>query len=928
MAVIEIAKVQIRRGQENQTGIPQLDPGEFGWAEDTEHLFIGKRIVEGAVDDNNTRILTELDLEEFRTLALNTGTAASAYKYRNGVSYIDSSIISVQTKLDSTNPSLVDWGVTISSDPQDITSNLRDAITTLFQNPYYLTDARRQLLIPPGDYYISGVIDLPPYTSLVGSGEGITFLTLTTSTTNMFRTIDGTSAQFGGPFNFDSKQMTGGPRAAKNVAIENMTLQYRYDINTTKSLLSLDNVQDARIKNVRFTKQANTSSYFTNPVILSTGTDPLTTFSGTDTFAVRTVNTLVAGTTATIASSGIGKLVVNTLTYPAYASIDPSTSTWYITGETNSAYYGIYNQVTGTNINTVTHVATVFTQISWDFTSQTTGTYRLSQDNSFAGVDFRKGNYYIEHANLTNPAKLLFEVSLDVYANSSTTKAAVGSGIGVFAVNTVTYPAYANLNIIDFKYYLSGVNTDGGALNGQTTQIIGVASTSTPDTILLYTQDGWVFNSANTSTYQLRNFSTNAGIFITKSSGLNFSTPSDPYNLLFDPLKDTYGITTYGTGIEMRGYDNGLNSGDTSLAKNITIENCVFDGMGTGVLATGTVTYPIIESSVFNNLYQGVVFSATNATVGPSNAIITKNRFQNIIQQGIYVSDNFIAPFVASNHRSVENLFVQVGNGINTDQNGAYLDDQTTSAAFPVITFNSRGNVSTNDTFVRRQKAESRSTDFGSFYYNPLVVGHTSLDDGATYLVDTGGNLVTDIFKIPLTDSDQVATIRYQLTTNSISRKGELLVNITANNDSSISDYYNYNQILTVVADTISVTAGTNGVNSFISNDAIFATVSSTTQEYYIIDANTNLSAFISSIEKINVGNPQDAIYTYLVTTDPSAGFDFTNGHPYQVGVSPANSITFITNSVGGKNYITIQASDSNPSGSTRIEFQVNLIVG
>ena len=173
-----------------------------------------------------------------------------------------------------------------------------------------------------------------------------------------------------------------------------------------------------------------------------------------------------------------------------------------------------------------------------------------------------------------------------------------------------------------------------------------------------------------------------------------------------------------------------------------------------------------------------------------------------------------------------------------------------------------------------------------------------------------------------------MATIRYQLTTNSISRKGELLVNITANNDSSISDYYNYNQILTVVADTISVTAGTNGVNSFISNDAIFATVSSTTQEYYIIDANTNLSAFISSIEKINVGNPQDAIYTYLVTTDPSAGFDFTNGHPYQVGVSPANSITFITNSVGGKNYITIQASDSNPSGSTRIEFQVNLIVG
>jgi hypothetical protein len=30
MAVIEIAKIQVRRGQENLTGMPQLDAGEFG----------------------------------------------------------------------------------------------------------------------------------------------------------------------------------------------------------------------------------------------------------------------------------------------------------------------------------------------------------------------------------------------------------------------------------------------------------------------------------------------------------------------------------------------------------------------------------------------------------------------------------------------------------------------------------------------------------------------------------------------------------------------------------------------------------------------------------------------------------------------------------------------------------------------------------
>lgn len=62
MSVIEIASIQVRRGQEHQTGIPKLLPGEFGWAEDTENLYIGKSIAEGAVDEYNTRVLTEKDL--------------------------------------------------------------------------------------------------------------------------------------------------------------------------------------------------------------------------------------------------------------------------------------------------------------------------------------------------------------------------------------------------------------------------------------------------------------------------------------------------------------------------------------------------------------------------------------------------------------------------------------------------------------------------------------------------------------------------------------------------------------------------------------------------------------------------------------------------------------------------------------------------
>ena len=91
MAVIEIAKIQVRRGQEHVTGVPQLDPGEFGWAQDTQHLYIGKRISEGANNDENSRILTDLDLRSILNLVGGglSGSAASTstYRYRDDLSF-------------------------------------------------------------------------------------------------------------------------------------------------------------------------------------------------------------------------------------------------------------------------------------------------------------------------------------------------------------------------------------------------------------------------------------------------------------------------------------------------------------------------------------------------------------------------------------------------------------------------------------------------------------------------------------------------------------------------------------------------------------------------------------------------------------------------------------------------------------------------
>jgi len=57
MAVTQKSKIQVRRGR--RENLPQLSAGEFGWAVDTQQLFIGNgTFEEGAASEGNTEILT------------------------------------------------------------------------------------------------------------------------------------------------------------------------------------------------------------------------------------------------------------------------------------------------------------------------------------------------------------------------------------------------------------------------------------------------------------------------------------------------------------------------------------------------------------------------------------------------------------------------------------------------------------------------------------------------------------------------------------------------------------------------------------------------------------------------------------------------------------------------------------------------------
>ena len=80
MAVVQISRIQVRRGKKGETNLPQLASGELGWAIDSQELYIGNGSVsEGAPQVGNTKILTSAD---------NIFDISDQYEYRKNESII------------------------------------------------------------------------------------------------------------------------------------------------------------------------------------------------------------------------------------------------------------------------------------------------------------------------------------------------------------------------------------------------------------------------------------------------------------------------------------------------------------------------------------------------------------------------------------------------------------------------------------------------------------------------------------------------------------------------------------------------------------------------------------------------------------------------------------------------------------------------
>lgn len=252
MIEIDISRIQVRRGQEKVTGVPQLEPGEFGWAEDTENLYIGKRVAEGANSDENSRVLTSKDYDNVISIieSLDTNASASNYKYRAQAPYINADSLAISAKLDET-VSLADFGVIPSAVPVDITAKLQTAVDTIFRNStpdsFERADSTRRLLIPAGVYLITSAIDLPPNSTLVGAGIDTTIFLHQSDTASLFRTVDSDGNAY------ETNDMRAGSKRSKNVRLTDFTVQYiTYSQLTTNAVISFDNTYQSSIARVKF----------------------------------------------------------------------------------------------------------------------------------------------------------------------------------------------------------------------------------------------------------------------------------------------------------------------------------------------------------------------------------------------------------------------------------------------------------------------------------------------------------------------------------------------------------------------------------------------------------------------------------------------------------------------------------------------------
>ena len=247
MAVIQISRIQLRRGAIGTDTLPQLASGELGWAIDNQELYIGNgAVAEGAPAVGNTRILTETDL--FSSLSLTTPYTLHGHSTTldTGPNGNFETIRTIQNKLDD-NVTVFDFGAEVNTTATTSAIPFQQAIDEL-----YLNSGKNNfpLRFPAGTYYVTATTYIPANATLVGDGIDKTIIVSMGTGTNatIFHTHGGTaSVRTTGLSIQSSDQPT-------NISISGFTFQYSTATSIVQSapLFIVDGTLEGTISNCKF----------------------------------------------------------------------------------------------------------------------------------------------------------------------------------------------------------------------------------------------------------------------------------------------------------------------------------------------------------------------------------------------------------------------------------------------------------------------------------------------------------------------------------------------------------------------------------------------------------------------------------------------------------------------------------------------------
>jgi hypothetical protein len=231
MAVVQISKIQLRRGRINQTGLPQLASGELAWAIDTQELFVGNgSVAEGAPYVGRTKILTEHD----SILDL-----IAQYQYKSDNDIVGTASRTLQQRLDDGSVNAASFGITNNDPTLDQTVQIQTAVNSLYQSTNFKDHVT--LEFDPGIYKITGTIVLPTNTSIAGSGKDKTIFNFNGdgSTTEIFKFINDDST---------ADSLTTYINQPKNIYLNGFTVQS----NANNILvINCNNVRDSAFSNIK-----------------------------------------------------------------------------------------------------------------------------------------------------------------------------------------------------------------------------------------------------------------------------------------------------------------------------------------------------------------------------------------------------------------------------------------------------------------------------------------------------------------------------------------------------------------------------------------------------------------------------------------------------------------------------------------------------